>query len=148
VTGTLRADEQASNNVFLLSDAARARLDTVTTPPSPATRFASMRSANDYITAVRLGFGVEGPGLLGRTLIIRSDSRYDWYALNAKRRSVDLGLSITQAFPHHGRLQVSGRLVPSYFYRNFMADAIDRNGDGVIEASERIYAAGTYRDCR
>jgi hypothetical protein len=148
VTGTLRVDEQTNNNVFLLSDAARARLDTLTTPASPATRFASMRSVNDYVTAARLGLGVEGPGLFGRTLIIRSDSRYDWYALNAQRRSVDLGLSITQAFPHHGRLQVSGRLVPSYFYRNFMADAIDRNGDGVIEASERIYAAGTYRDSR
>lgn len=147
-TGTLRADEQANNNVFLLSDAARARLDTFTAPASPTTRFADMRSVNDYITAVRLGLGVEGPGLFGRTLSIRSDNRYDWYALNAKRRNVDLGLSVTQAFPHHGRLQVSGRLVPSYFYRNFMADAIDLNGDGVIQSSERIYAAGTYRDSR
>jgi hypothetical protein len=97
---------------------------------------------------VRLGLGVEGPGLFGRTLSIRSDSRYDWYALNAKRRNADLGLFIAQAFPNHGRLQVSGRLVPSYFYRTFLADAIDRNGDGVIQSSERIYAAGTYRDSR
>jgi len=147
-TGTLRADEQANNNVFLLSDDARVRLDTFTTPASPATRFADMRSGHDYITAVRLGLGVEGPGLFGRTLTIRSDSRYDWYALNAKRRNADLGLFIAQAFPNHGRLQVSGRLVPSYFYRNFLADAIDRNGDGVIQSSERIYAAGTYRDSR
>ncbi|HKW39758.1 MAG TPA: hypothetical protein VJN39_00790, partial [Gemmatimonadales bacterium] len=35
-----------------------------------------------------------------------------------------------------------------YFYRNFMADAVDRNGDGVIQSGERIYAAGTYRDTR
>src|SRR3989442_15983718 len=81
-TGTLRADEQANNNVFLLSNDARVRLDTFTTPASPAPRFANMRSVHDYIPAVRLGLGVEGPGLFGRTLSIRSDSRYDWYALN------------------------------------------------------------------
>ena len=146
--GTLRAEEQANNNVFLLSDARKASLDTLTTAAPPATRFADMQSANDYITAVQAGLGIEGPGLLGRTLSIHSYGRYDFYALNAKRRNVDLGLSIGQVFPHHGRLQLRGRVTPSYFYRNFLADATDLNGDGVIQSSERIYAAGTYRDAR
>jgi len=101
-TGTLRADEQANNNVFLLSDDARVRLDTFTTPASPATRFADMRNVHDYITAVRLGLGVEGPGLFGRTLTIRSDSRYDWYALNAKRRNADLASSSHRRSPIMG----------------------------------------------
>ncbi len=126
----------------------RARLDTFTTPASPATRFAEMQSVSDLITSVQAGLGIEGPGLFGRTLSIRPEGEYDWYARNAKRRNVDLGLSITQSFPHHGRLQLRGRLIPSYFYRNFLADAIDLNGDGVIQSGERIYAAGTYRDSR
>ncbi len=146
--GTLRVEEQANSNVFLLSDARKASLDTLTTTASPATRFADMQSANDYITGVDAGLGIEGAGLLGRTLSIRSDGRYDFYALNAKRRNVDLGLTIGQVFPHHGRLQLRGRFTPSYFYRNFMADATDLNGDGVIQSSERQYAAGTYRDGR
>ncbi len=146
--GTFLVDEQSNNNVFLLSDTMRARLDTFTTPASPTTRFADMRSVNDYITTVRTGLGIEGPGPFGRALSVRSDADYDWYARNSKRRNIDLGFSITQAFPYHGRLQLRGRVIPSYFYRNFLADAIDRNGDGVIQSSERIYAAGTYRDSR
>ena len=146
--GTLRVEEQSNNNVFLLSDVMRARLDTFTTAAPPATRFADMQSPNDYITAVRAGGTFEGPGLFGRTLAIHADGAYDWYALNAKRRNVALGFSIGQTVPHHGRLLLRGRLVPSYFYRNFLADASDLNGDGVIQSSERIYAAGTYRDSR
>jgi hypothetical protein len=146
--GSLRLDEQSNDNVFLLSDTMRARLDTFTTPASPATRFADMRSVNDYITTLRAGLGIEGPGLFGRTLSFRSDADYDWYARNAKRRNIDLGFAVTQTFPYHGRLELRGRLVPSYFYRNFLADAIDLNGDGVIQSSERIYAAATYRDSR
>ena len=125
--GTLRVDEQSNNNVFLLNDTMRARLDTFTTPAPPTTRFADMRSVNDYITTVRAALGIEGPGLFGRTLSVRSDGDYDWYARNSKRRNIDLGVSITQAFPYHGRLQLRGRVIPSYFYRNFLADAIDLN---------------------
>jgi hypothetical protein len=146
--GSLRIDEQNNDNVFLLSDMMKARLDTFTTPASQATRFADMRSVNDYITTLRAGLGIEGPGLFGRTLSIRSDADYDWYARNARRRNIDLGFSLTQAFPYRGRLQLRGQLIPSYFYRNFLADAIDLNGDGVIQSSERIYAAATYRDSR
>jgi hypothetical protein len=146
--GSLRIDEQSNDNVFLLSDTLKAGLDTFTTPASAATRFADMPSVRDYITTLRVGLGFEGPGLFGRTLSIRSDGDYDWYARNSKRRNVDLGLTITQAFPSHGRLQLRGRVIPSYFYRNFLADAIDRNGDGIIQSSERIYAAATYSDSR
>ena len=146
--GSLRIDEQSNDNVFLLSDTMKARLDTFTTPAAAATRFADMPSVNDYITTLRGGLGMEGPGLLGRTLSIRSDADYDWYARNARRRNIDLGFSVTQAFPYHGRLQLRGRLIPSYFYRNFLAEAIDLNGDGVIQSSERRYAAATYRDSR
>ncbi len=148
VIGTLRVEEEGNNNVFLLSDAIKARLDTLTTSAPPATRFADMQSANDYVTAGQAVLGIEGPGLLGRALSIRSDGRYAFYALNPKRRNIDLGVSIAQAFPYHGRLHLRGRLIPSYFYRNFLADATDLNGDGIIQSSERIYAAGTYRDGR
>ena len=109
---TLRVEEQSNSNVFLLSDAIKARLDTLTTPAPPAARFADMRSANDYITAVHAGLGIDGPGFLGRTLSVHSDAQYDFYALNAMRRNIDLGILIAQAFPYHGRLHLRGRLIP------------------------------------
>jgi hypothetical protein len=147
-SGTLRVEEQANNNVFLLSDALKARLDTLTAPAPPGTHFTDMASASDFITLVGAAFDFEGPGLLGRTLTIRPTARYDYYARNAKRGNVELGLSIAQSVWHNGRLHLRGSLVPSYFYRNFMSDAQDLNGDGSIEANERIYAAGTYHDNR
>jgi len=33
---------------------------------------------------------------------------------------------------------------PELLLSQLLADAIDRNGDGVIQSRERIYAAGTY----
>jgi hypothetical protein len=146
--GTLRVEEQANNNVFLLSDALKARLDTLTAPAPPGTHFTDMQSASDFITLVGAAFDIEGPGLFGRTLSIRPTARYDYYARNPKRGNVELDLSIAQSVVHNGRLHLRGSLVPSYFYRNFLADAQDLNGDGAIEANERIYAAGTYHDHR
>jgi hypothetical protein len=147
-SGALHATERADNNVFLLSDARIAQVDTLTAPAPPTTRFADMQSASDFITAVRAELGAAGPGLFGRSLSLRLGAGYDFYARNDKRRHVALRFSIAQAFPHHGRLQLRGRLTPSYFFRNFLADAIDLNADGRIESNERIYAAGTYRDSR
>jgi hypothetical protein len=147
-SGTLRAEGQANNNVFLLSDTLKARLDTLTAAAPPGTRFTDMRSASDVIALLQAGVDIEGPGLLGRTLSIRPTARYDYYARNPKRGNVELGLSIAQSVFHRGRLHLRGSLVPSYFFRNFLADAKDLNGNGTIESNERIYAAGTYHDRR
>jgi hypothetical protein len=146
--GALHLTERADNNVFLLSDARKAQLDTLTAPAPPTTRFADMQSASDFITAARAELGATGPGLFGRSLSARFGAAYDFYARNDKRRHAAVRFSIAQAFPHHGRLRLRGRLTPSYFFRNFLADAIDLNADGRIESNERIYAAGTYRDSR
>jgi hypothetical protein len=147
-SSTLRVEEQANNNVFLLSDALKARLDTLTAPAPPGTHFADMQKVSDFITVVGAGFDIEGPGLFGRTVSIRPTGRYDYYARNPKRGNVELGLAIAQSLWHNGRLHLRGSLVPSYFYRNFLADAQDLNGNGTIESNERIYAAGTYHDHR
>jgi hypothetical protein len=147
-SGTLRVEGQANSNVFLLSDTLKARLDTVTTPPPPGTRFADMQSANDVIVLVQAGFDLEGPGLFGRPLSIHPTARYNYYTRNSKRGNVELGLAVAQSIFHNGRVHLRGSLVPSYFFRNFLADAIDLNGNGRIESNERIYAAGTYHDRR
>jgi hypothetical protein len=107
-----------------------------------------MQSAADYVTLLRGGVGIEGPGLAGRRLSLRVDARYDLYARNARRSSAELGLSVGQNMPLHGRLKLHARLAPGHFTRNFMSDAVDLNGDGSIQSSERIFAPGTYRDAQ
>jgi hypothetical protein len=147
-SGTLRVEGQANSNVFLLSDTLKARLDTLKAPAPPGTRFTDMTSASDVIALVQAAFDIEGPGLFGRTLSIRPTARYAYYARNPKRGNVELGLSIAQSLFHNGRVYLRGFLIPSYFFRNFLADAKDLNANGSIESNERIYAAGTYHDRR
>jgi hypothetical protein len=55
---------------------------------------------------------------------------------------------MAQSLPLHGRLRLGGRLVPGSFSANYLADAIDLNGDGVISSAERRYATGSHRDIR
>lgn len=146
--GDLRIEEQTNNNVYLLSDSARFELGALTTTAATGSRFADMESAADYITLVRGSLGIEGPGLFGRKLSLRSSAGYDLYAQNARRRSGEIGLSVAQQLPLHARLKVQARLAPGRFVRNFMSDAIDLNGDGSIQSSERIFAPGRYDDAQ
>jgi hypothetical protein len=147
-SGTLRAEAQANSNVFLLGDDMRARLDGAAAPAAPGTRLADMASTGDYITSLQAGTRAEGGGLFGRKLAIRLDGRYDLYARNSRRNGTALDFSIAQTLPLHGRLRLRARLLPHTFSGNSMADAVDRNGDGIIQAGERVYASRTYREGR
>ena len=144
-----RAVEIASeydDNVFLLSDSRKPDLD----PPSAASatsgRYAGMQSAGDVITTLRGSLAFRGPGLGGRALAIRPEAGVAYYTQNADRRSVALGLAVDQDLPHGSRVHLTASTTPSYFARNYLADAVDANGDGIIASSERRYRHGTYRE--
>src|SRR5215813_8233174 len=100
-----------------------------------------MESSGDIVTMLRGVAQVTGPGIGGRRLTLKPQVEYDAYARNAKRRNLTLSLGIEQAFRHDGRLRLQARMMPSYFVKNYLADALDRNGDGSISPNERIYAA-------
>jgi hypothetical protein len=134
------------DNVFLLADS---KVDDLTSPSASARtsgRYADMQSGGDLVTTFRASAGLRGSGIAGRTLQVAPEVAYDAYLRNAERRNFTLALDVDQSLPHDGELRVRGRLTPSYFAKNYLADALDSNGDGSIGASERIYAPGTYAE--
>lgn len=146
LTPELRIVETYDDNPFLLSDARKAGLDA----PSPSNitngRYTGMAGASDYITSMRGGLTGEGPGILGRKLNVGADVRYEYYQQNAKRRNFAYDLRAAQTLGRGSQIAARAELKPKYFFRNYMADAVDLNGDGTIQTAERVYAPGTYSD--
>ncbi len=142
----LRIVETYDDNPFLLSDARKAGVDSPSASSIASGRYANMAGANDYITSMRGGLHAEGPGILGHKLTLGGDARYEYYQRNAKRRNIFYDLRVAQSLGHGAHISARAELQPKYFFRNYLADAIDLNGDGAIQSSERVYAAGTYSD--
>lgn len=146
LTPGLRIVETFDDNPFLLSDARKAGVEAPSASSIASGRYTGMADSKDYITSLRGGLGAEGPGILGRKLAVSADARYDYYQRNAKRRNMFYDLRLVQSLGHGAHLAGRAELQPKYFFRNYLADAIDLNGDGIIQSAERIYAAGTYSD--
>jgi hypothetical protein len=142
----LRIVETFDDNPFLLSDARKAGVDAPSASSITSGRYTSMAGASDYITSMRGGLSAEGPAILGRKLTLGADARYEYYQKNAKRRNMFYDLRAVQALGHGAHLAARAELQPRYFFRNYLADAIDLSGDGMIQSAERVYAAGTYSD--
>lgn len=137
-------EAEFNDNVFLLSPGRKADLAVPTAGFVASGRFVDMESATDVITTLRAAVGIRGPGLLGRRLQIVPAVSYDYYARNQERRHVTGALTIRQSLPNGGRLQLTGKLKPSYFAKNYLVDAIDQDGNGSIDQGERVYQAGVY----
>jgi hypothetical protein len=146
VTSILRLDESFDNNPFLLSDRGQAALTALSAPTLPGSRYSSMVDGSDWITSLRGSVATEGAGLFGRRLSLDAGAEYDYYHRNASRRNVDINLSAMHSVGHGARLGVRADIRPSYYFRNFLSDAVDANADGIIQPTERVYAAGTYAD--
>ncbi len=141
-----RVVETFDDNPFLLSDARKAGVGAPSASSLTSGRYSSMDGSSDFITSLRGGLTAEGPGILGRKLNLSADARYEYYQRNAKRRNVFYVLRADQAFGHGTHIAARAELQPKYFFRNYLADAVDLSGDGTIQSAERIYAAGTYSD--
>ena len=146
VTPRVRIVETFDDNPFLLSDAGKARLSALSASSLTSGRYTNMAGGNDYITSMRGGLNAEGPGILGRKLTLGADARYAYYQLNARRRNLFYELRVAQALGHGSHLGARAELQPKYFFRNYLADAVDLNRNGTIEPDERVYAAGAYSD--
>jgi hypothetical protein len=142
----LRIVETFDDNPFLLSDARKVGVDAPSTASLTSGRYTGMDGASDYITSLRGGLNAEGPAILGRKLTLGADARYEYYQKNAKRRNVFYDLRATQSLGHGTHIAARAEFQPKYFFRNYLADAVDLNADGTIASNERVYAAGTYSD--
>lgn len=142
----VRIESEYDDNVFLLAEATKPDLESPSVGSALSGRYTGMRSAGDVITTVQASLAIRGPGAFARTLEIRPDAGLAFYAQNAERRNIDLGLTFEQDLPRGSRMRLSATTRPSYFARNYLSDATDTNGDGSISSAERRYRPGAYRD--
>lgn len=131
-------------NVFLLSDHQETKLRTAGPAEQISGRFQDMNSVSDYIFTPSVRFLTEGPGLAGRKLGLQAGVNYDMYFLNPKRRHFDFDLAVEQDTSRNGRVRVKFDYIPSYFYKNYLADAT--NFTSSVTASERIYKPDIYNE--
>lgn len=139
---TLGVAAEFDNNPFLF---APTRKDRLAAPPAgtPASRYANMEKAADVLAMLRAELEFRGPGLGGRTVAITPDFRYEHYTSNGERSSWKAGVAIAQSLGRGSRLRVKAEMTPSTFFKNYLSDATDANGDGTIALSERVYAPGS-----
>jgi len=142
----VRAEVRYDANPFLLTAGRKSRLDAVSPADSQSGRFRDMTSATDAIPVAGVEVGLAGPGLFGRTLEVSAEAAYEANTQNARRRHAELTFGIEQSLPKAGRLRLRADWRPSYFWRNYLSDAIDRSGDGNITPDERIYRPGTSHE--
>jgi len=146
ISSTVEVTTLYDNNVYRLPDN---KLDDLASPSASSLmsgRYIEMESSGDLVTMLRAATELTGPGIAGRRVTLGPRVEYDAYARNGKRRNLTLSLGIEQAFRHDGRLRLRARMMPGYFAKNYLTDALDRNGDGSIASNERIYAPGTYTE--
>src|SRR6266545_2086566 len=142
----LGTEIRRDGNPFLLTAALHSRLGAASAGDSVSGRFRDMESARDVIPVATAQISLTGPGLAGRDLEIATDVDYEANLDNARRRHAELTFAAEQALAKSGRLRFRADWRPSYFWKNYLSDAIDLSGDGNITADERIYRAGTSRE--
>lgn len=133
---------ELDDNPFLF---APTRKDRLVAPPAgtPASRYATMEKASDLVAKLRAELEFRGPGLFGRTLAITPEVGYDNYASNGERSSSKGGITVAQNLGRGSRIRVKAEINPSTFFKNYLSDATDANGDGAIALAERMYAPGS-----
>ena len=133
-------------NVFLLPPAK------VSNPGAPSAaelvsgRYDGMEASRDLVTTLGASVAMRRPGRGNRDFTLTPELAYEWYARNTERTNVAMGITLEQLLRREGRVRLRAQLLPGYFARNYLANALDANLDGTISAGERIYARGEYSE--
>lgn len=138
----VEAKQRYDSNVFLLSDKQQTRLQNAGPDEQISGRFNDMNSISDFIFTPGVKFLAEGPGIGGRKLGLEAGVNYDMYFRNPRRRHFNLEIAAAQNTSRNGRARVKFEYTPSYFYRNYLADAT--NFTTSVLPSERVYKPDVY----
>jgi hypothetical protein len=138
-TVRVQTEVRYDNNPFLLDTAHKQRLEGPSAADIVNGRFRDMSAPTDVIPIPALQLGLEGPGLVGRTLGVATTVAYEANLRNSARRHAELELRIDQALPRGGGVRLTADWRPSYFHKNYLLDAVDLNADSNISAVERRY---------
>lgn len=140
------AESEYDDNIFRLRSSRKDNLDSPAAASLASGRYANMKSASDLVTTLRAVASIEGRGLGGRKLSISPELAYEMYAINAERRNLTVSVDVEQALRRGGRARLKARSQPEVFGRNYLVDAVDRDGSGTIDPAERVYRAGVYTE--
>jgi len=146
VEGRVRVAMEYDGNVFRLPGSRVPELDNPSVAQIASGRYARMESGADNILRTRLEGVLEGPGLTGRPLRVIPALTYERYGVNSERSNVAFALEAEQDLRRGRQLQLHADFVPSFFHRNYLADAFDADLDLSISGAERIYQRGDYRE--
>jgi hypothetical protein len=142
----LGAEVRRDGNPFLLTATQRDRLAAPSFADSVSGRVRDMESPTDVIPVVTADASLTGHGLGRRDLEISTAVAYEANLHNARRRHAELQFTVEQALPKAGRARLRAEWRPSYFWKNYLSDAIDASGDGNITPEERVYRPGTLHE--
>ncbi len=141
-----RGELAFDSNVWLLDGGQQDRLDRDLPADQGTGRFDDMESVEDVFLTPSFRFEAKGPSPLGRKMGAWIGLEYPFYFQNSRRSHLELGLGAGQAVGENGHLGLSLGFIPEYFRKNYLANAVDADGDGDIDADERRYEDGTYRE--
>jgi len=142
----LQSEVRYDNNPFLLSGGRKRQLAARSFADSLSGRFREMESAIDVIPIASLRLGVAAPGIGGRAIDLAAEAVYEANLRNAARRHLELGFAIDQSLPRSGRVRLGADWRPSYFHKNYLADAVDLDADDNIAPEERRYTRATSNE--
>lgn len=131
-------------NVWLLDGGQMTRLKEDRASDQTSGRFDDMNAVDDLIFTPDIRLEAKGPSPFGRKLTAWVDVEYPVYTRSPRRSHLDVGLGAVQPVGDRGHLELFLNVVPEFFKKNYLADAVDVNGNGDISSSERIYENGTY----
>lgn len=138
----VEARQRYDSNVFLLSSRRQTQLQNAGPDEQISGRFNDMNSVSDFIFTPGAKFLAEGPGIGGRKLSLEAGTTYDMYFRNPRRRHFNFEIAAAQNTSRNGRTRVKFEYVPSYFYKNYLADAT--NFTTSVLPSERVYKPDVY----
>lgn len=139
-TPSISVSEEFDNNVFLLPDGKRDNLGAAGSSELQSGRYVEMASASDIVTQLRGAVALERRGLGGKTMTVTPELGYDLYSRNGELSSARMAVTLAQKLRRGGQARVRASLAPRAFVKNYLVDALDRDGDGSIAADERLYA--------
>lgn len=148
LTPSISTTEEFDNNVFLLPDGRKNKLGAASSENEANGRYADMASASDIITTLRGALELQRPGLGGKRLTLKPELGYELYARNGARSSGQIGISVEQKLRRGGLARMRASMAQQAFFKNYLADAIDRDGDGSITPDERLYAPAEHGDLK
>jgi len=139
----LSAEVEYDDNLFLLRNSVKNRLETNGPADVASGRFRDMESPTDLLFTPSLGIELQGPGLGGRDLELSAEIRNPMHTENPECDYLELSAGLRHALGGRaGRLGLRINWIPERFTKNYLADATDPIGP--VTDDERVYLAGRY----